>query len=537
MNLDQRKYRFAASVLSGLLLVLSFPFTGSMAPLAFVAWVPLLLVENQIAIRRFRSRKVLVHAYLTFFIFNLGATWWIWNASPGGAVLAFVLNSLLMALVFYVFHWAKKTVGRKEGYLAFVVFWMAFEYIHYHWELSWPWLNLGNTFANNPYLVQWYEITGVLGGTLWILLVNIFVFRMLQNVIQFNEGWKLQRTWVLRIALLIAVPMAVSLARFYTYEEKGKDTEVVVTQPNVDPYNEKFTGSVQQQLDEICDLADRHATDETDFVLAPETALPFLFYEEEVERIIYYHYLVERKARWKQAGLLIGASTKRYFKYKHSRASKKIYGGPGYEEYYNSSMLINEFDRPQFVHKSKLVLGVEKVPFSNIFPFLEELSINNGGTSGTLGIEDESQVLKSNGITFAPVVCYESIYGEFISQQCKKGAEIIFVITNDGWWGDTPGYKQHMAMSRLRAVETRKAVARSANTGTSCFINQRGEVIEQTPWWQEASIKARLKRNSDQTLYVLWGDVLGRLSAFIAVALLIYVVVKRRKMRERQPSV
>lgn len=532
MNLDQRKFRFAASILSGLLMVLSFPFTGSLSPLAFVAWVPLLLVENQVFSRKFRSGKVFVHAYISFLIFNVGATWWIWNASPGGAVFAFVLNSLIMAVVFQLFHWAKKTLGKKQGYFTLVIFWLAFEYIHFHWELSWPWLNFGNVFANNPYLVQWYEMTGVLGGTLWILLTNIFVFRLVQNVVQFHESWKLQRTWFIRIALLIIVPIAISLIRFYTYTEKGIDTEVVVTQPNIDPYNEKFTGSVQQQLNQICDLADQQATDQTDFVLAPETALPFLFYEDEVERIIYYHYLVERKARWKQAGLLIGASTKRYFKNKHSRASKKIYGGPGYEEYYNSSMLINEFDRPKFVHKSKLVLGVEKVPFSNIFPFLEELSINNGGTSGTLGVEDESQVMKSNGIAFAPVVCYESIYGEFISQQCKKGAEIIFVITNDGWWGDTPGYKQHMAMSRLRAVETRKAVARSANTGTSCFINQRGEVLQKTPWWEEASIKASLKRNSDKTLYVLWGDVIGRLSAFLSVAMLIYVLVKKWKARK-----
>lgn len=525
----KKSNRYLLSLLSGLLMVVSFPFTGSLFPLVFLAWVPLLLVESHIASTQMRSGKVFIHAYLTFLVYNIGTTWWIWNASPGGAVFAFVLNALLMALVFQLFHFAKKYMGNKEGYIALLFFWIAFEYLHYHWELSWPWLNLGNTFSRVPMLVQWYSYLGVLGGSLWILVVNLSIFKLIENVFVRKEAWRIQTPWIWGILIFIFLPISVSLIQYASYEELGKDTEIVVTQPNIDPYNDKFSGSIHEQLNEICDLADQKATDKTAFVLAPETALPFTFYEEEVERIIYYPYLVERKAKWPNASLLIGASTKRFFKHKFSRASKKIYGGPGYEEYYNSSMLINEYDRPSFVHKSKLVLGVEKVPFSNWFPFLEQFSINNGGTSGTLGIEDESQVLKSNGIKFAPVVCYESIYGEFITEQCRKGAELIFIITNDGWWGDTPGYKQHMAMARLRAVENRKSVARSANTGTSCFINQRGDVLEQTPWWKRASLKATLKRNSYKTFFTQWGDVLGRIAGFISVLLVFLSFVKRFK--------
>ena len=178
------------------------------------------------------------------------------------------------------------------------------------------------------------------------------------------------------------------------------------------------------------------------------------------------------------------------------------------------------------------MLGVEKVPFSNVFPQLEQLSINNGGASGTLGIEDYAQVLTSRGITFAPVVCYESIYGGFISEQCKKGAELIFIITNDGWWGNTPGYKQHLAFARLRAIENRKSIARSANTGTSCFINQRGDVIKKTEWWKEASIKSSLKRNSIKTFYSMNGDIIGRNLGAAATILFFYTVYlffKRRK--------
>lgn len=507
-------------------MVFSFPFTGSMPLLMLVAWVPLLIVEDNIFRNRYRSSKLFIHSYLTFLVYNVGATWWIWNASAGGAIFAFVLNSLLMALVFQAVHITKKHVGIKEGIAAFVLFWVGFEYLHYYWELSWPWLNLGNVFATTPEWVQWYSFSGVLAGTAWVLIVNMLAFLVVKNVFIKRKEWKSQKGLLTLFSSVIIFPISFSLIQYYTYEEKGTPSEVVVTQPNVDPYNEKFTGSVNDQLDKICDLADKLVSDKTDFVLAPETALPFSFFEDEIQRIIYYHYLVERKANWKNAALLIGASTKKYFKERHSRASRKIFGGPGYEENYNSSLLIDEYDHTRFVHKSKLVLGVEKVPFSNMFPFLEELSINNGGTSGTLGIEDESQTMYSKGMKFAPIVCYESIYGEFISNQCKKGAELLFIITNDGWWGDTPGYKQHMALARLRAVENRRSIARSANTGTSCFINQRGDVLQTTAWWQPASIKQTLLKNKEKTFYTRFGNILGSSIAYASLFLFMFSLLK-----------
>jgi apolipoprotein N-acyltransferase len=521
-----RKNRFILSLVSGLLLVFSFPEIGNQFYLAFFAFIPLLILEKEISDNNYKSSKLLVHSYFTFLIYNIGTTWWIWNASPGGAVLAFLLNALIMAFTFQLFHITKKKIGKFEGYISFVLYWITFEYIHFQWELSWPWLNLGNIFANSVKIIQWYSITGVLGGTLWILVINLIGFKIIKNLLIPKYKIKTQIYYLGSLILILFVPIFISLYQYNNSTDEGVKTTVVVTQPNVDPYNEKFTGSVESQLDKICDLVDQKADENTDFVLAPETALPFTFYEDEVDRIVYFHYLIERKAVWKNASLLIGASTKKFFKHKKSRASRKLVDGPGFEEFYNSSMLVDFHDKPKFVHKSKLVLGVEKIPFSNIFPWLEELSINNGGASGTLGIEDYAQVMKSHKITFAPVVCYESIYGNYIAQQCKKGAQIIFVLTNDGWWGNTPGYKQHFAFSRLRAIENRKSLARSANTGISGFINQRGDVIKKSSYWKEDVLANSLKRNSIKTFYTLNGDYIGRSLGIGSLILLFLILTK-----------
>lgn len=518
--------RYLLSILSGLLMVVCFPYTGSLTPLVFVSWIPLLLVEWNISSNRYRSGKVFIHAYLTFLLYNVGTTWWIWNASQGGAVMAFILNALLMSIAFYFFHISKKHLGASAGYLSLMILWITFEYLHYHWELSWPWLNLGNVFSITPSIVQWYSITGILGGTLWILIANYFGFKIVKGIWFNKERWESHKITMMVWLLVMIVPISVSVLQYTSYKEKSRPLEVVVVQPNIDPYNEKWVASVEEQLRKLMTLADQKVTDKTAIVIAPETAISWTFYEEDLLAMPFWGYLKERKSKWKNASFYTGASTARYFERRNSRASRKLEDGPGFYESYNSSLLVDEKNEHTFLHKSKLVLGVEKLPFSDWFPFLEELSIENGGTSGTLGVEKEPKVLRSQNVTFAPLICYESIYGEFNAQQCRKGAEAIFIITNDGWWKDTPGYKQHMSFARLRAIENRRSVARSANTGTSCIINQHGDVLEKTKWWTPDVIRATINLNSNLTFYSRAGDLLGKVFSLVSLVILSMVIAK-----------
>jgi apolipoprotein N-acyltransferase len=519
-----RLQRYGLSVLSGALLFLSFPFTGSLTFLAFVAWIPLLLVEREISIRRLKSSHVLLHAYVCFLVYNLGTTWWIWFASAGGAMMAFILNSLLMSLAFLLFHLIKKGTGRTMGYFAFVVCWMGFEYAHHHWELSWPWLSLGNVFSIQPMLVQWYSITGISGGTLWLLVVNITCFLLFERLWIQKKTFRHEFVLVIGTGLLVLLPILASVLMYIQIGEPTKTAECVVVQPNIDPYLEKFNSDVNNQISKILRLASTKVSPNTDMVIAPETAISRGFFEDELPLLPFYELLVNRQNDWNQASLFIGASTAQKFNYKHSRAAKPFDSNLFYEAY-NSALLLHD-TQASFYHKSKLVLGVEKLPFSDWFPFLEELSIENGGTSGTLGIADEPEVLRTDAFSFAPLICYESIYGEFNAEQCAKGAEAIVIITNDGWWRDTPGYKQHASFARLRAIENRKYVARSANTGISCFINSRGDVLQKTPWWQPAVLSGTIGLSAETTFYSRNGDLLGR-SAMIAAAItLLFSVFK-----------
>ena len=162
----------------------SWPATGNLAPLFFVALIPLLYVEDTISknLDKYKSRHLFFGAYTTFFTFNVFTLWWIWFASPGGMALVAFIYTFFMAVVFYWFHTTKKRLGSKRGYIALPVLWVGFEWLHSNWELSHPWNTLGHAFSNYPELIQWFEFTGVMGGSLWIFLVNILLFKLFKHI-------------------------------------------------------------------------------------------------------------------------------------------------------------------------------------------------------------------------------------------------------------------------------------------------------------------------------------------------------------------
>lgn len=505
------QYPWMLSIISGLLISLAWPHVGGLSFLVFFALVPFLWAEDFIFRKSYRPRRVFFNAYIFAFVFNLCCTWWIYYASFGGMVLAVIVNSLLMSVFLWFYHVTKRRVGVKEGNIGFVIYWLTFEYCHYHWELSWPWLNFGNVFANDIYFIQWYEYTGVAGGTLWILLLNFGIYKWLSNYHYEKIPLFRQKSRIIYLLSLIIIPILISSSIYHNFEEKGKPVDVVVVQPNINPY-EKFKN--QQGIPSLIDFlktAETKIDEKTAFIVGPETALTNLINEEDLQG--------DDQVQLAQSFIKA---------YPNIRLVTGMYSfDPQKEELYNAVIQIDRHGKIQKYHKKWLVSGVEKIPFMDYFPFLKKLAMEMGGASGTLGRQMEPSVLTSEinpDAIIAPVICYESIYGEHITGFIQKGATLIFIMTNDGWWENTPGHKQHFAYARLRAIETRRDIARSANTGISGFINQRGEVLQQTKWWEKDVIKQTLQMNTEITVYVKMGDYIGRTSFFVSLLLVIYTI-------------
>jgi apolipoprotein N-acyltransferase len=197
--------------------------------------------------------------------------------------------------------------------------------------------------------------------------------------------------------------------------------------------------------------------------------------------------------------------------------------------------MIDGSKRTEIFHKSKLVVAVEMTPYPALFCKIDDML---GGVMGRCIGQDEISLLnvqykssegRTENIPIGCAVCYESIYGEYYTDYIRKGAEAMTVITNDAWWGDTPGYRQHLSYACLRAIETRRAIARCANTGISAIISPSGEIIEETPWWTPAVLKGEIPLRKDITFFVSHGDIIGRVCTFLFLLLSLALVVRFRK--------
>ena len=190
--------------------------------------------------------------------------------------------------------------------------------------------------------------------------------------------------------------------------------------------------------------------------------------------------------------------------------------------------MIDGTARTEIFHKSKLVVAVEMTPYPAIFCKIDDLL---GGVMGRCIGQDEITLLNVQGtdgqiIPIGSAVCYESVYGEYYTDYIRKGAKAMAIITNDAWWGDTPGYRQHLSYASLRAIETRRAIARCANTGISAIISPSGRIFQPTPWWEAAVIKGRIPLRDDITFFVSHGDITGRVCTFLFLMLLMAMGVR-----------
>ncbi len=522
------KKQIYLSVLSGIFL---FPawYTWGSGLLLFIAFLPMLFVENALIKSNYKGSRFFWLPFLTFMVWNLLDTWWLFFASPAGLVVALLVNSSLMALPFWLFSLTHRKLGDVFGYLSLLVFWIAFEFFYLHAEISWTWLNLGNGFAHNIKLVQWYEYTGVLGGTAWVLIINLFLFKVSRAFI-FERSLREAKTEAILAAVFIFVPIVFSLIRYYQYEEVKKPYEIAVIQPNIDPYQKFNDIPPQEQMNILLRIADSLGTEHTDYFVAPETFINNNVWIEEMRFNPSITTIRDFIEKYPRAEFIIGATTYQLYSSKDKASgTARPFRDSSFYDSFNSAIQIDTGQNIPFYHKSQLVVGVEKMPYAAQLSFLQPLTLRLGGTFRSHGSQKNRETLINieDSTRVGPVICYESIFGEFVTEYIKDaGANFLFVITNDGWWADTPGYVQHNSFSSLRAIENRRSIARSANTGISAFFNQRGDIIQSLGWWKRGGIKTVLNANDKITFYTKHGDYLGRISAIFGIIILLYMLVK-----------
>ena len=514
------------SVLSGLFLGLSWPTYG-FTVLIFISFVPLLFLEN--IIRNKNLIKIFLFSFLSFFIWNSIATWWLIYSTFFGMSFAIIINSLLMSIVFTSYSFVSRKVTNKLSIIYWVCVWVVFEKFHLNWDFSWPWLNLGNVFSEKTMWIQWYEYTGSFGGTIWVLIINYIIYSIYKNWI---KNKKIDSIKLSLTMLLFSFPIIISMIIYKNVINKNSNIKTSILQPNIDPYNEKYGKSNISILNDFKNLVDSNDYS-PEIIIAPET----YFSESPGISINNFNQSTFTKAltdylKKNNTQLLSGIQFYKLYDSSEEKSETSNFVRKNlWIDIYNSSFLISNSKSPQIYHKSKLVVGVENMPYKNILePLLGNILLNFGGTVNSRGIQDKRDVFElDNGVKVAPIICYESVYGEYITEYVRNGAQFLAIITNDGWWDESQGYKQHLSYAKIRSIETRRSIARSANTGSSAVINNKGEIIKKLDYNSKGIINGEIHISNHLTFYVKYGDIIYRFSLFFFIIILLFSFAKKKK--------
>lgn len=518
-------YSLLLGLLSGALLWAAWPVSPC-TPLIFIGFIPLLVLAE----RAISTRLFFISSYLGLLVWNIGTTWWIWNATAAGAVAAWLANSLLMSIPWILYWISKNKMPRAGRYVLLMVCWMGFEYLHLQdWGLSWPWLTLGNVFAMRPDWVYWYSFTGTAGGTGWIWVVNLLLFHHLL-ICKFKLISQTYKWGALALTLILA-PILISTQRLYPrLDAPSEKLEVVIVQPNIDPYQKIANGTTAAQIEKLVGLSKESLTDSTRLLVWPETALysPFGFNENNLREQGYLDPVWQLLKEYPKLTLFTGVESYRWV-VSPTRFSRVSSAGSTAFEAYNAGVVLSDQQPEIFYHKSMLVPGVETLPW--FLRFMNSWFEKFGGVTAGYAKQDHRTTLPTkSAFTLAPAICYESIYGNFMRRYIKNGANLIVIITNDGWWKNTPGHRQHLQYARLRAIETRTWVARSANTGISAFIDPTGTLIEPKGYNQEATIRKTIPViPPTSTIYVQWGDWVSILVLLLGAVYLLVTWLRGKK--------
>ena len=521
------------------------PHTGF---IALIGFLPLLMMDRIATLTGYRH--FWIWHYISFVLWNAFTTFWVCNATVGGGLFAIFANAFQMSVIFGIFRFSKRHFGGVLPYILLMVMWIAWERAYFDVDISWPWLVLGNAFAGSIRSVQWYEYTGALGGSLWIWMSNLSVFGLL---VALSDGsWAMKFNMKAKVAsiagsiVILTAPFAVSGIIYGSYDEKPDPMDVLIVQPNIDPYH-KFEAMTQAQQNAVFisqaegALAGRKADSTATgplLVLAPET-----FTNDVVTNDLNYSRTLRLFDTFLKdypgVNILFGASSHTYIDSagRPSHTARQIRDGRWIESH-NSAIMTDGNGHPEIFHKNKLVVAVEMTPYPAVFCPIDDML---GGVMGRCIGQDSISVLHVRSLdgTVIPVgcaICYESVYGEYYTGYVRKGAQAMTIITNDAWWGNTPGYRQHLRYASLRAIETRRSIARCANTGISAFIDQRGDILETSQWWKQAVMHGSINLNDDMTFFVRNGDITGRVCTFVfwllTAALAVRAVLSWKKDRK-----
>lgn len=533
------------SIISGVLMGLAYPPVNMYVFIfiGFVLYIYLLDTSDT-------YKKAVYRSYITIFTMMLVMVSWIMlsgfrESADRFMIIGGFLTMLLHPIVFYLlpamaFVFISRYLRVKRFpylYLFLLPFiWVAFEYVQTWGQLTFPWLSFGYTMTYNLNKIQYIDITGMLGISFWICMVCVYIY---YTIVKIRDGeWnttKQKLTALAVIVLLYFLPDIYGLvtnAGRHAKNDSEEKINVGIIQPNINPWKKWGAKQLDLTLDyasQIRMLAAQNPKPE--MIIMPETAFPYyLRYAMYGDKYLIVQNVIDSTG----VPLLTGTPDLYVYSAKDEPPpDAKVFESDGKKyDTFNTALLIEkgkDKEKLQKHNKMKLVIGSERMPYQEKLSFLRDIVRWTVGLS-SFQLGSEIGLFDLNGkYKFNTAICYESVYPEFFAEGVDMGADFSVIITNDGWWGKLFGTYQHNQYAVLRAVENRRWIARSANTGISGSIDPFGNLYDQTPINEKAAFISEIGVRKEKTFYTMNGDIFAKVVCVIAGVLLVMAFVMKKR--------
>jgi len=475
------------SILSGALVTLCFP-TVSLGPVSMLAMAPLFVALLRVRPGR---RDAFRAGFLMGFTCFVGMLWWIVKLIPSADVtIPWLMTPALILLVLYLalfpaFFLLVLSASTRWRLVSFVMtapaVWALFEVVRCRGELAFPWGLLGYSFSEHPSLLQTADVWGVFGLSFLIVLMNALVAGLV--VSKGPRGRAACGVLACTIAASLYLYGDAKVARVHALT--GETLRVAIAQPNIDlaiKWKPEYKDSSFVQIDKQAAIAAREGAR---LVIFPETCAPMF-----IENSPGHKRALMDEAAALGLPIFIGFLDHRYD------------APDGTLNIYNSSGVFRTDSTVQKYDKRHLLPFGEALPLAKRWRGLRK--INFGQANFEPG--PPRAPLDAGTVRFTPLICFESVFPELCREGVRAGSELFVNITNDGWFGDTPGPYQHAQMCIARAVEFRRFLVRSANSGVSMVVTPAGEVRESIGLYRTEVLTTDVLRLSGITVYARYGD-------------------------------
>jgi apolipoprotein N-acyltransferase len=523
-------------IASGILMGISFPpFPFPCQILMFVGLVPYFLVLEK------RERLIDLNraSYIMGFVFSLITLYWVgsWQKEAdtflmiSGGLLIFV-NPVFFMIPTTLLYFSRNLFPRRIAIYLFPLFWITYEYLYMITDLSFPWLTLGSGLSQFNIFIQIADMVGAVGISLIVIYINIFIAKAIQAKTLFPKSFSINIALATGIFLLVIV---YGLFRLSTFKISDKKVTVGLIQPNLDPWGKWSSIDIHELTSVYFDLSGQAVDKGAKVIFWPETALPVYLRDGGYNYVLdsIYSFLDKNNV-----SLISGMPDLIYYKPGDKMPKDVKYNKPGnyYYATYNAVLLFSPHERTiESYGKSKLVPFGERVPFVDQLPFLRDFikwsvgisDWNVGKDTTVFGVP----LVNKDTLKINSLVCYESIYPYYIERFINRGANLVSVVTNDSWYGNSSGPYQHKEMAVLRAIENRKTVVRAANGGISCIIDPLGRTLVESKMFTKTQITGDVFIQEDETFFSKYSLVLPVISSAFSFWVFGIFMMKKLKLR------